>query len=154
MRRTFSAGLALVWMAHLAGVLSAAQLLLPQERTAYYTDEPIELAVAGLARDGKGVVEVIPEGGTASPVKTAVMGDGSTVTLVLPAGTLAPAAGTLPPSQVAGADHGPLCAVRIHLALTLFVCAANCPLPHSAARATTTPATSSVQGWRCMKFLR
>jgi len=68
----------------------AAQLVLPQQREAYYADEPIELAVAGLAEGAAAAIELVPPDGAALPVKLSVRGDGSTVTLLLRAGTLAP----------------------------------------------------------------
>ena len=70
----------------------AARLILPQERKAYYSDEPIELAVAGLATGAAAVLELVPTAASAPPVTLSVKGDGSTVTLVLPARALAPGA--------------------------------------------------------------
>ena len=69
--------------------LHAAQLILPQERQAYYTSEAIELAVAGLAKDGVATIELVPQGAGPSIVRIPVKGDGSTVAVILPAGALA-----------------------------------------------------------------
>jgi len=68
----------------------AAEVVLPQERKAYYSDEAVELAVAGLARGAGAKLEIVPQGNFAAPVSAAVAGDGSTVTLVVPPGALAP----------------------------------------------------------------
>ncbi len=95
MRRTFTAFMVIVSTLLISVSLRAAQLVLPQERTAYYANEPIELAVAGLAKDTAATLELIPQGAALSPVKITVRGDGSTVTLIVPAGTLAPGAYTL-----------------------------------------------------------
>jgi hypothetical protein len=72
---------------HLA---SAAEIVLPQNRQAYYSSEPIELAVAGLAKDQTAAVELAPEKPGATPVKFDAKGDGGTVTFVLPPRALAP----------------------------------------------------------------
>lgn len=72
------------------GSLQAAELVWPQGRQAYYAEERIELAVAGLAQGERGTLELVPQEGTASPVTLEVQGDGSTVTLTLPPATLAP----------------------------------------------------------------
>jgi hypothetical protein len=89
------------WLSLLAGLLAAAwpargaEILLPQERSAYYSDEPIELAVAGLDRGTAAALELVPAGNGLFPVKLAVKGDGSTVALTLPPGSLAPDTYTL-----------------------------------------------------------
>jgi len=69
---------------------TGAQLVLPQERQAYYCDEAIELAVADLATDVVAILEIVPESASAGALKASVRGDGSTVTAVLPPGALAP----------------------------------------------------------------
>jgi len=69
----------------------AADLVLPQGKGAFYADEAIELAVAGLARDATATIELLPQGDRGlGPVSLHVRGDGSTVTVVLPPLTLAP----------------------------------------------------------------
>lgn len=73
----------------LGGALQAAELIWPQGRQAFYAQEPIEWAVAGLSRGGTATLELLPRTGTALPVALTVQGDGSTVTLTLPPGTLA-----------------------------------------------------------------
>jgi len=70
--------------------VNAAELILPQERSAFYSDEPIELAVAGLAAGEEAAIELRPQGGPAGAVQLTVPGDGSTVTVALPPNALAP----------------------------------------------------------------
>jgi hypothetical protein len=86
---------ALLALALLAPPAGAAELILPQNRTAFYADEPIELAVAGLKKGETTALEVLPATKRLTPLKFAVRGDGSTVLAVLPGGSLAPAAYTL-----------------------------------------------------------
>jgi len=74
----------------LLGGLPAAELVWPQGRQAYEAGEPIELAVAGLARGERGTLELIPQGDALLPVTLTVLGDGSTETLTLPPAALAP----------------------------------------------------------------
>ena len=68
----------------------AADVILPQGREAFYASEAIELAVAGLAKQAAATIELVPQDAALSPVKVPMTGDGSTVALVIPAGTLAP----------------------------------------------------------------
>ena len=73
------------------GFVSAAEVLLPQQRTAYYAAEPFELAVVGLEKGAKAAVELAPTKNQAlTPLKFEVAGDGSTVNSRVPAGALAP----------------------------------------------------------------
>ena len=68
------------------------EIVLPQDRSAYYADEAIELAVAGLARGQAATVAMVPRGkapGLASR-EVRVEGDGSTVVVELPPLYLAP----------------------------------------------------------------
>lgn len=85
--------------------IQAAELVLPQNRQAYYSGETIEMAVAGLAEGASARVELVPRKEGPSPVEFAVEGDGSTITLALPPGTLAPAVYTV---RLDGQDRGQL----------------------------------------------
>lgn len=69
----------------------AAEVLLPQNRVAFYSDEPIEFAVAGLNKGETSKLELTPDKG-ASTLSFAVQGDGSTMLAVLPPNALAPGA--------------------------------------------------------------
>src|SRR5205085_6783529 len=91
--RTF--GLALGACLLLLAPARCAELVLPQNRTAFYTSELIELAVAGLKKGESAKVELVPAArGLATPSFT-FKGDGSTVAGTLPAGSLAPSEYTL-----------------------------------------------------------
>ena len=70
--------------------LPAAELLFPQERQAFYSFEPIELAVAGLPEGSKGVVELVPTRTGVAPMSFEVLGKSGTTTVELTSGTLAP----------------------------------------------------------------
>jgi hypothetical protein len=83
--------------------LDAAELILPQNRTAFYCSEPIELAVAGLKKGEAATLEFVPAGKGLKAVSVKVTGDGSTVAGVLPDNTLAPSAYTL---RLDGKDAG------------------------------------------------
>ena len=75
----------------LAASLPAADALLPFERTAYYTSEPIEIAVVGLSKAATATVEIIPQAaGRSGLVAWTVTGDGGTVNAVVPPFSLAP----------------------------------------------------------------
>ena len=67
----------------------SAELLFPQERQAYYTNEVIELAVAGLDGGAKATVEIVPSRPGLSSLKYEVVGPG-TKTVELASGLLAP----------------------------------------------------------------
>ncbi len=67
----------------------AAELLFPQERAAFYSHEPVELAVAGLADGAKATVELVPSVAGIGSLKFEVVGPG-TKTLEVTAGSLAP----------------------------------------------------------------
>lgn len=82
-----------------------AELVLPQNRAAFFSEEAIELAVAGLAKGASAAVEVTPASKTASPLRFSVTGDGSTVTMALPPYALAPDSYTL---KLDGKDAGKL----------------------------------------------
>jgi len=71
----------------------AAEVLLPQNRSAFYSRESIELAVVGLARDQTATLELAAP--DVEPVSIPVTGDGGTVTVALPPNTLAPAVYTI-----------------------------------------------------------
>ena len=78
--------LVLIVSAHTA---PAAELLFPQERQAFYSSEPIELAVVGLVDGVKAVVEIVPSQTGLMPLKYEVAGRG-TKTIELTTGSLAP----------------------------------------------------------------
>ena len=67
----------------------AAELLFPQERSAFYSHEPVELAVAGLADGAKAAVELVPSVAGNGSLKFEVAGPG-TKTVEVTAGSLAP----------------------------------------------------------------
>jgi hypothetical protein len=67
----------------------AAELLFPQERQAFYSNEAIELAVVGLDGGAKATVEAVPSRAGLSSLKYEVAGPG-TKTVELTSGSLAP----------------------------------------------------------------
>ena len=68
------------------------EIVLPQNRSAYYADEAIELAVAGLARGQAATIAMVPTGKAPGLARREVRveGDGSTVVVELPPLYLAP----------------------------------------------------------------
>ncbi len=84
-----SACLSLLFLALTAIKLPAAELLFPQERQAFYTHEPIELAVSALTDGTKAVVEIVPTQAGLAPLKFDVTGPG-TKTVEVVSGSLAP----------------------------------------------------------------
>ena len=82
---------------------TAAELILPQNRTAFYSSEAIELAVAGLKKDQAAAIEFVPAAKGLKPVSIKVTGDGSTVAGVLSANALAPSGYTI---RLDGKDAG------------------------------------------------
>src|SRR5689334_452296 len=68
----------------------AAELIFPQNRNAFYCDEPIEVAVAGLGKEATALVEFAPKKEGLSPLRFEIKGDGSTPVVVLPPRALAP----------------------------------------------------------------
>lgn len=86
MRRMFFA----VVFASCISPLPAAELLFPQERQAFYSHEPIEIAVAGLAEGSKGIVELVPTRAGIAPISFEVLGKTGTTTVEVTSGTLAP----------------------------------------------------------------
>ncbi len=68
------------------------ELILPQNRDAFYADESIELAVAGLNRGQTATIRLTPQRtpGGAAACEINLDGDGSTVVDVLPPLFLAP----------------------------------------------------------------
>lgn len=70
--------------------LSAAELLFPQERQAFYSHESIELAVAELPAGAKTVVELLPTRAGVAPVTFELLGKTGTTTVELTPGSLAP----------------------------------------------------------------
>ena len=88
MRRAFA--VAVVVFASGLLPLPAAELLFPQERQAFYSYEPIELAVAGLPEGSKGLVELVPTRAGVAPMSFEVRGKTGTTTVEVTSGTLAP----------------------------------------------------------------
>ncbi len=82
--------LAIAVAVSICAALGAAEILLPQNRNAFYSDEPIEVAVAGLAKDEIAEIEFAPAAGAAVAAKFKVTGDGSTAVAILPPRALAP----------------------------------------------------------------
>ena len=70
--------------------LNAAEILLPQLRTAYYATEDFEVALVGLEKGAVAEVQLAPKTEGRTAVSFKVAGDGSTVNTRIPAGTLAP----------------------------------------------------------------
>lgn len=68
----------------------AQEIVLPQSRHAFYSSEPIELAVAGLASGTTAHVTLTPKSAANTTVTFTVTGDGSTPAVRIPAGSLAP----------------------------------------------------------------
>jgi hypothetical protein len=81
----------------------SAELILPQNRNAFYCDEPIEIAVAGLSKGATAAVEFVPRKAGLTPLKFSVRGEGSTALVTLSPRALAPAAYTL---RLDGKDAG------------------------------------------------
>jgi hypothetical protein len=71
---------------------TTAELILPQGPTAFYADESIELAVAGLTRGQAATIALSPQRESAGLAirEVRVEGDGSTVVVVMPPLSLAP----------------------------------------------------------------
>ena len=67
-----------------------AEIVMPQSRLAYFTSEPIEIAIAGLAKGQASTVTLTPTAKTNSVVAFTVTGDGSSPAVTLPANSLAP----------------------------------------------------------------
>jgi hypothetical protein len=75
-----------------AGSVLGAEIILPQNRLAFYSDERIEIAVAGLAAEETANVRLVPNApGHLRPVEFPAKGDGGTVTFILPPFALGPA---------------------------------------------------------------
>jgi hypothetical protein len=72
--------------------LAAAELILPENRNAYYCAEAIEFAVAGLDNGKAATVELVPQNKRLTAVTLPLKGDGGTLSIVLPAFSLAPSA--------------------------------------------------------------
>ena len=82
--------LLLISLCFCATPAGAAELIFPQNRNAFYCDEPIEVAVAGLGKEAAALVEFAPKKAGLSPLRFEVKGDGSTPVVVLPPRALAP----------------------------------------------------------------
>src|SRR5262245_40075217 len=78
-----------------AAPLAAAELVLPQNRLAFYFADEIEVAVAGLKRGEKTTLDFVPSAKEPKPLSFKLTGDGSTLLAVLAGGTLAPGEYTL-----------------------------------------------------------
>lgn len=72
--------------------LLAAELVLPQNRNAFYAGEAIEFAVAGLDKGQAATIELSADKTNLTAVTIPVVGDGGTMTVSLPGNSLAPAA--------------------------------------------------------------
>ncbi len=70
--------------------LFAADLILPQNRQAYFTDEPIEMAVIEAAPDKPSQLIIKPDAAGPSPLTHTPPGTGPTRSFTLPKGSLAP----------------------------------------------------------------
>lgn len=83
----------IVCLTSAARAASSAEIVMPQGRNAFYSDETIELAVAGLERAQSATIALVPRGGVAGIGRRElrVVGDGSTVVVELPPLYLAPA---------------------------------------------------------------
>lgn len=81
------AALAFAWF---GSSLSAAELLFPQERQAFYSHESIELAVAGLPEGTQAAVELVPTRAGILPLSFDVLGTTGTTTVEVTSGSLAP----------------------------------------------------------------
>ena len=81
--------LPLLLLALIMPATHAAELLFPQERQAYYSNEAIELAVVGLTDGMKATVDVSPSRTGLVPLKFELAGPG-TKTVELTSGSLAP----------------------------------------------------------------
>src|SRR5258707_11600220 len=68
----------------------AAELIFPQNRHAFYCDEPIEVAVAGLGKEAAALIEFAPAKAGLTALRFEIKGDGSTPVVVLPPRALAP----------------------------------------------------------------
>lgn len=82
---------------------TATRLVLPQNRGAFYSDEPIQLAIAGLPAGATSTVEFIPQKAGPSSLTFTVKGDGTTTSVVLPGYSLAPNTYTI---RLDGRDGG------------------------------------------------
>jgi hypothetical protein len=68
----------------------AMTLILPNLRSSYYAHEAVELAVSGTTAGTPVVVTLQPTAPALQPVELRATGDGATITLTLPPGSLAP----------------------------------------------------------------
>src|SRR5262245_60864040 len=78
-----------------ASPVGAADLVLPQNRNAFYFADEIELAVAALKKGAEITLEFVPQTKGLSKLSFQLTGDGSTLLGVLPPNTLAPGGYTL-----------------------------------------------------------
>ena len=79
-----------VFFACCVSSLPAAELLFPQERQAFYSHEPIEIAVAGLPAGAKATVEIVPSRVGVVPLVFEVLGKNGTTTIEVTSWSLAP----------------------------------------------------------------
>ena len=78
---------AFVCLAFITGIAHGSELIFPNERSAYYVDEPVELAFTGL--DGKATIRLIPTEPTLNPIAFVVRSPDGFASVTLPARTLA-----------------------------------------------------------------
>lgn len=71
-----------------------AEIVFPQNRMAYFTDEAIEIAISGLEKEKEALIVITPLSG-AQPYSFTVTGDGSTLLLNLPPNSFFPTSYTV-----------------------------------------------------------
>jgi len=81
---------ALIACCAIVGAAQAANIVMPQNRHAFYVSEPIEIAVSGLTVGQSAQIVLTPAVKTHAPVSFKVTGDGSSPAVTIAAGTLAP----------------------------------------------------------------
>src|SRR5262249_25025618 len=87
MSKTWMLALGLFLASSRAG---AAELIFPQNRSAFSCEESIEVAVASLGKGATAVVELVPTRAGLTSLRFEVQGDGSTPVVALPPRALAP----------------------------------------------------------------
>lgn len=80
----------LAGLCFVAQLAAAAELLLPQNRNAFFSRESIEIVVAGLPAGGTATLEAAPADARLAPLSFEVKGDGATALVALPPYSLAP----------------------------------------------------------------
>src|SRR5262245_61177619 len=82
--------LTLILVAALGARAGAAELILPENRTAYASAEPVRFAVAGLKKGEKATVEFVPAKKSLTALKVEFKGEVGTLLAALPGFALAP----------------------------------------------------------------